>query len=177
MSGGTARAGTGDLLMMAAADNDALARVRPALDALASALAVVGRSPGDGQRMKLVNQLLCGVHIAAAAEALAFAEALGLDPRQCWETVCRGAATSFMLEDRGARMLAGDFDDVRSAADIFTKDMGLVTDAAGQVRQPAPLALAARDLFRRASASGIGRQDDAGVITDPVYRDPGQRPG
>jgi 3-hydroxyisobutyrate dehydrogenase-like beta-hydroxyacid dehydrogenase len=69
-----------------------------------------------------------------------------------------------MFSDRGARMLAGDFDDVRSAADIFTKDMGLVTEAARQHQQPAPLAGAASRLFEQASAAGLGRQDDAGVI-------------
>jgi 3-hydroxyisobutyrate dehydrogenase len=77
------------------------------IDAMAAQVATVGTKIGDGQRMKLVNQLLRGVHIAAAAEALAFAEALGLDPRTCWETVRHGAAGSFMLDDRGARMLAG----------------------------------------------------------------------
>jgi 3-hydroxyisobutyrate dehydrogenase/putative dehydrogenase len=175
VSGGTARAAAGDLLMMAAGGSDALARARPALAALASQLAVVGTRPGDGQRMKLVNQLLCGVHIAAAAEALALAGAIGLDPRQCWETLGHGAAASFMLADRGARMLAGDFGDVRSAADIFTKDMGLVTDAARRAGQPAPLAAAAGDLFGRATAAGLGRQDDAGVIR--LYQEPDPRSG
>jgi 3-hydroxyisobutyrate dehydrogenase len=175
VSGGVARAEVGELLMMAGADAAALARVRPALDALASRLTVVGPSPGDGQRMKLVNQLLCGVHIAAAAEALAFAEAIGLNPEQCWETVRQGAAMSFMLEDRGRRMLAGDFDEVRSAVDIFTKDMGLVTDAAEEIRQPAPLAQQAGNLFQRASAAGLGRQDDSSVIS-LYHQEPGRPP-
>src|SRR6202000_2984097 len=101
-------------------------------------------SPGDGQRMKLVNQLLCGVHIAAAAEALSFAESLGLDPGECWQVLRDGAAASFMFDDRGARMVAGQFGDVRSALDIFVKDMGLVTGAAGQAGADVPLAGAAR---------------------------------
>jgi 3-hydroxyisobutyrate dehydrogenase len=116
----------------------------------------VAREPGDGQKVKLVNQLLCGVHIAAAAEALAFAEAVGLDARGCWETVRGGAAASFMLDDRGARMVSGAFDDVRSALDIFVKDMGLVVDAARDSTYPAPLASVAEQLYSPAGAPGWG---------------------
>src|SRR6202000_1230548 len=101
---------------------------------------VVGPSPGDGQRMKLVNQLLCGVHIAATAEALSFAESLGLDPGECWKILRDGAAASFMFDDRGARMVAGQFDEARSALDIFVKDMGLVTGAADEAGAPGALA-------------------------------------
>ena len=94
--------------------------------------------------MKLVNQLLCGIHIAAAAEALGFAEALGLDAAVAFDVVS-GAAASFMLEDRGPRMLHGEFDQVRSALDIFVKDMGLVTGAARHATYPAPLAAATKE--------------------------------
>ena len=69
VSGGTARAASGDLLIMASGPDEPVARAQPVLSALAASVPVVGPSPGDGQRMKLVNQLLCGVHIAAAAEA------------------------------------------------------------------------------------------------------------
>ena len=97
---------------------------------------MVGEAPGDGQKVKLVNQLLCGVHIAAAAEALAFADALGLDARACWEVLRDGAAASFMLDDRGERMLDEAFEPPKSALDIFVKDMGLV-DGGGPRRRPA----------------------------------------
>ena len=107
VSGGVQRAAAGDLLVMVAGTEDAVDRTRPLLGVLASSAPVVGPAPGDGQRMKLVNQLLCGVHIAAAAEALAFAESLGLDPGECWRVLRDGAAASFMFEDRGARMVGG----------------------------------------------------------------------
>ena len=80
VSGGVRRAADGDLLIMVSGADHAVGQARPVLGALARSAPVVGPAPGDGQRMKLVNQLLCGVHIAAAAEALAFAESLGLDP-------------------------------------------------------------------------------------------------
>jgi 3-hydroxyisobutyrate dehydrogenase len=164
VSGGTARAARGDLLIMVGAAPEDVAPVAPLLDTLAREAPVVGRRPGDGQRMKLVNQLLCGVHIAAAAEALAFAEAAGLDPRACWETVRHGAAASFMLDDRGERMLADTHDDVRSALDIFVKDMGLVTATARARGFDAPLAAAAEERYRAGSAAGLGRQDDSVLI-------------
>jgi 3-hydroxyisobutyrate dehydrogenase len=112
---------------------------------------------------------LCGVHIAAAAEALSFAESLGLDPGECWKILRDGAAASFMFDDRGARMVAGQFGDVRSALDIFVKDMGLVTGAAGDADAEVPLAGAARELFQRGHDLGLGRQDDSAVIE--VLRD------
>jgi 3-hydroxyisobutyrate dehydrogenase len=169
VSGGVTRAGQGDLLILVSGAAPAVADVQPLLDALARSAPVVGSSPGDGQRLKLVNQLLCGVHIAAAAEALSFAESLGLDPGECWKILRDGAAASFMFDDRGARMVAGDFGDVRSALDIFLKDMGLVTGAAGGVGAAVPLASAARELYQRGHDQGLGRQDDSAVIE--VLRD------
>jgi 3-hydroxyisobutyrate dehydrogenase len=169
VSGGVTRAGQGDLLILVSGAAPAVADVQPLLDALARSAPVVGSSPGDGQRLKLVNQLLCGVHIAAAAEALSFAESLGLDPGECWEILRDGAAASFMFDDRGARMVAGDFGDVRSALDIFLKDMGLVTGAARGVGAAVPLASAAHELYQRGHDQGLGRQDDSAVIE--VLRD------
>jgi len=167
VSGGVERAAAGELLVMAAGAEAEIARVRPLLDALAASAPVVGAASGDGQRMKLVNQLLCGVHIVAAAEALSFAEALGLDPRAAWEVVKRGAAGSFMLDDRGARML-DEAPPVRSAVDIFVKDMGLVVEAAESVAHEPVLARVARAVFGTARDRGLGRRDDSAVIE--IYR-------
>ena len=164
VSGGTARAASGDLLIMVSGPEEPVARAAPVLSALARSAPVVGPSPGDGQRMKLVNQLLCGVHIAAAAEALAFAEALGLTAAECWRVLREGAAASFMLEDRGTRMVEGQFEPARSALDIFVKDMGLVSAAADQAGSPVPLAAAARRLYARGHDLGLGRRDDSVLI-------------
>jgi 3-hydroxyisobutyrate dehydrogenase len=163
VSGGVARAAAGDLLIMVGGPEAAVQRVRPLLDAMASRAPVVGSAPGDGQKVKLVNQLLCGVHIAAAAEALAFAEAMRLDPATTWEVVRGGAAASFMLDDRGGRMVHGS-EEVKSALDIFVKDMGLVLDAARDISYPAPLASAAEQLYLAGRRAGLGRRDDSSVI-------------
>jgi len=164
VSGGVRRAAAGDLLIMVSGADDAVGRARPLLDALARSAPVVGPAPGDGQRMKLVNQLLCGVHIAAAAEALAFAESLGLDPGSCWRVLRDGAAASFMFEDRGARMAGGEFEPPRSALDIFVKDMGLVSAAAEHTGAAAPLTAVTRRLYQEGHERGLGRMDDAALI-------------
>ena len=163
VSGGMARAAGGDLLVMVGGPQTAVERVQPLLDAMASSAPVVGSAPGDGQKVKLVNQLLCGVHIAVAAEALAFAEAMHLDPAATWEVIRGGAAASFMLDDRGQRMVHGS-DETKSALDIFVKDMGLVLDAARANSYPAPLASAAEQLYLAGRRAGLGRHDDSAVI-------------
>ena len=161
VSGGAARAADGDLLVMVGGAESDVAAARPVLDALASNAPVVGPRPGDGQRFKIVNQLLCGVHIAAAGEALALADSMGLGLRQVHEVLGTGAAASFMFGDRGARMVEGAYDDVRSALAIFVKDMGLVAEAAEEVDQQVPLATAAQQLYRRGSELGWDRRDDS----------------
>jgi 3-hydroxyisobutyrate dehydrogenase-like beta-hydroxyacid dehydrogenase len=164
VSGGVARAETGDLLVMAGGPAELFERLAPVLDALGSTVVHCGERPGDGQAVKLVNQLLCGVHIAAAAEALAYAQALGLEPAKVHDTIRHGAAASFMLDDRGSRMLTREFAEVRSALDIFVKDMGLVVEAGAAGGARTPLAQAARQLYEEGSAKGLGREDDSGVI-------------
>jgi 3-hydroxyisobutyrate dehydrogenase len=164
VSGGVARAEKGDLLIMAGGPEDLFEELRPGLGAMGSSVVHCGPHVGDGQAVKLVNQLLCGVHIAAAAEALAYAEALGLAPRFVFETIRHGAANSFMLEDRGERMLEEAFVPPKSALDIFVKDMGLVRNAAEERGFEAPLSSAALELYLAGKEAGLGTEDDSGVI-------------
>ncbi len=164
VSGGVARAERGDLLIMAGGPEDLFEELRPALGAMGSSVVHCGPRVGDGQAVKLVNQLLCGVHIAAAAESLAYAEALGLDPRFVFETIRHGAANSFMLEDRGERMLNEEFVPPKSALDIFVKDMGLVRQAAEEQGFETPLATAALEMYLAGKDAGLGAEDDSGVI-------------
>jgi 3-hydroxyisobutyrate dehydrogenase/putative dehydrogenase len=165
MSGGVARAEQGELVIMVGGPRETYDACGPLLDRLGTNVSYVGEAIGDGQALKLVNQLLAGVHIAAAAEALGLAAALGLDPRAAWEVLRHGAAGSFMLGDRGARMLDAEFEPVRSALDIFVKDMGLVVGAAKAHKLPTPLAAAAEQLYLAGSAEGLGRRDDSSLVT------------
>ncbi|MGW0709694.1 NAD(P)-dependent oxidoreductase [Streptomyces sp. NPDC002643] len=169
VSGGPVRAGDGDLLIVVGADDNALALARPVLDLLASTLTVVGRHPGDGQSLKAINQLLAGVHIAAAAEAIALARGLGLDPRTVVDSLRHGAAGSFMFGDRGPRMVETYESDiapeVKSRLDIFVKDMGIVTGIAKDAHVPVPLASAAQQLYLLGEAAGLAAHDDSSVVT------------
>lgn len=164
VSGGVVRAGQGDLLVMVGGSEDDVASVRPLLDVLASNAPAVGLHPGDGQRFKVVNQLLCGVHIAVAGEAMALADSMGLDIAQVYEVLGAGAAASFMFSDRGSRMINNEYDTPRSALDIFVKDMGIVGQAAREVNQPIPLAMAAEQIYVRGRQQGLGRKDDSIVF-------------
>ncbi|MBQ1442222.1 MAG: NAD(P)-dependent oxidoreductase [Renibacterium sp.] len=167
LSGGPGRAATGELLIVVGGDPGAREKARPVLERLAATLTVVGDRPGDGQALKTVNQLLCGVHIAAAAEALALADALGLDPERTLEALGAGAAASFMLANRGPRALQA-YDaagaEVLSRLDIFVKDLGIVAKAARAARVATPLAAAAEQLFLLGETQGLGAQDDSAVI-------------
>lgn len=164
VSGGVKGAATGTLTIMAAASPPTFEAARPVLAALGDKLFHLGDSPGQGAAAKVVNQLLCGVHIAVAAEALAFAEAAGLDPARILEVVGGSAASSWMLRDRGPRMLAQS-PPVASAVDIFVKDLALVLEAGRSARAATPLAALAHQLFLAASGRGSGGQDDSQVIT------------
>ena len=139
------------------------AAARPVLEPLGT-VREVGAEVGEGQAIKVVNQHLCAVHIVAAAEALALAGALGLDQRQVLSLVEQGAAGSFMLSDRGPRMLQGTDVDVASAIGIFVKDSGLVADAARAVAARTPLLDAARDRYLEAAEAGLTSRDDSRVI-------------
>jgi 3-hydroxyisobutyrate dehydrogenase len=167
LSGGPVRAGEGDLLIVVGAEPAVLDKVKPVLEQLASTLSIVGDRPGDGQALKTVNQLLCGVHIAAAAEALALADALGLDRERTLEALTAGAANSFMLGNRGPRALQAydeDGAEVLSRLDIFVKDLGIVGKAARSAHLAAPVAAAAEQLFLIGEAQGLGALDDSAVI-------------
>ena len=157
VSGGVTRATEGSLLVLAAAAEPADTELLSALGEVVD----VGTQVGQGQAMKMVNQVLCGVHIAAAAEALALAEAMGIDPALAWATVRKGAAASFMLDDRGRRMVAPLDGPVRSAVSLFVKDLGLVLDEARDAGLPTPLSAAAAGLFKGAADAGRATLDDS----------------
>ena len=163
VSGGVAGATAGTLTIMAAAPKAVFDRAKPLLSAMGSNLYHLGEMAGQGAAMKTVNQLLAGIHIAAAAEGLALAEREGIDPALALEILSGSAASSWMLKHRGPRMVADD-GKVTSAVDIFVKDLGLVLDAGRAAKMGLPLAAAAHQLFIAASGMGLGGRDDSQVI-------------
>ncbi|MGU3540435.1 L-threonate dehydrogenase [Methylobacterium sp. A54F] len=162
ISGGAQRAAEGALTILASGSETAFARAAPALDAMAATLYRLGDAPGQGAAFKMINQLLAGVHIAAACEAMSFAAKQGLDLSRVYEVITASAGNSWMFENRMPHVLEGDYTP-RSAIDIFVKDLGIVQDMARAERFPVPVAAAALQMFLAASGAGMGRDDDASV--------------
>ncbi|MBI1218476.1 MAG: NAD-binding protein [Rhodobacteraceae bacterium] len=162
ISGGAARATSGELTIMGSGAPEVFATVRPVLEAIAAKVYELGPEPGTGAAFKIVNQLLAGVHIAAACEAMTFAKAMGLDLARVYEVITASAGNSWMFENRVPHILDGDYAP-RSAVNIFTKDLGIVTDIGRATSFPTPIAATALQLFVMTAAAGMGRDDDASV--------------
>ncbi|WP_020185038.1 L-threonate dehydrogenase [Methylopila sp. 73B] len=162
ISGGAQRAAEGALTILASGSPETFAAARPALDAMAAKLYELGDATGVGAAFKMVNQLLAGVHIAAACEAITFAKRFDLDIAKVYEVITASAGNSWMFENRIPHVLDGDYSP-RSAIDIFVKDLGIVADMSRATKFPTPMAGAGLQLFLMSAAAGMGRDDDASV--------------
>ncbi len=163
ISGGAAKAASGQMTMMTSARPEAYAAANEVLDAMAGKVYRLGDKAGAGSKVKIINQLLAGVHIAAAAEAMALGLREGVEPAALYEVITHSAGNSWMFENRMAHVVAGDYTPL-SAVDIFVKDLGLVLDTARASKFPLPLAATAHQMFMQASTAGFGREDDSAVI-------------
>ncbi len=162
ISGGSVKAAQGKISVLASGTADAFSAAQPALDAMAEKVFTLGDAAGPGSAMKSVNQLLAGVHIAAAAEAITFGLSQGVDAKTTVEVISQCAGTSWMFENRGPHIADGDYTP-HSAVDIFVKDLGIVCDIAHSSKFPTPLSAAALQQFLAAAGSGLGREDDSAV--------------
>ena len=163
ISGGAAKAASGQMTMMTAGRAAAYARCGGALEAMAAQVYKLGDRAGAGSKVKIINQLLAGVHIAAAAEAMALGLREGVDAAALIEVITHSAGNSWMFENRMAHVLAGDYTPL-SAVDIFVKDLGLVLDMARASKFPLPLSSTAHQMFMQASTAGFAKEDDSAVI-------------
>lgn len=163
VSGGVAGAKGAGLTIMAAGPSATFAAAKPVLEALGDKIFHVGERPGQGAVVKTVNQLLCGVHIAVVAEAFSLAARVGVDLNVMLQILSGSSASSWMLKDRGPRMLQTN-PEVTSAVDIFVKDLGIVLEAGRETRAALPLAALAHQLFLATSGRGDGAADDSQVI-------------
>ena len=163
ISGGAAKAASGQMTMMTSARPEAYAAAEAVLNAMAGKVYRLGEKAGAGSKVKIINQLLAGVHIAAAAEAMALGLREGVEPAALYEVITHSAGNSWMFENRMAHVVAGDYTPL-SAVDIFVKDLGLVLDTARASKFPLPLAATAHQMFMQASTAGFGREDDSAVI-------------
>lgn len=163
ISGGAAKAKSGELSVMASGTGEAFSYAQPVLDAMAAKVYCLGDAPGVGSSMKLVNQLLAGVHIATAAEAMALGIRMGLDPEVIYEVITHSAGNSWMFENRVPHILSGDYTPL-SAVDIFIKDLNIVHQTGRELALATPVASSALQQFTAASGAGFGREDDSAVI-------------
>ena len=163
ISGGAAKAASGQMTVMSSARPEAYARADAVLDAMAGKVYRLGDRAGAGSKVKIINQLLAGVHIAAAAEAMALGLREGVDADALYEVITHSAGNSWMFENRMAHVLAGDYTPL-SAVDIFVKDLGLVLDTARASKFPLPLSATAHQMFMQASTAGFAKEDDSAVI-------------
>jgi L-threonate 2-dehydrogenase len=163
ISGGRVGAESGSLTVMASGSERAFAAAEPALAAMAGKVYRLGAEPGIGSTVKMVNQLLAGVHIAAACEAMALGVRAGADAATLYEVISNSAGNSWMFTNRVPHVLARDFTPL-SAVEIFVKDLGIVLDTGRDLRFPLPVAAASHQQFLAAAAAGFGREDDSAVI-------------
>ena len=163
ISGGAAKAASGEMTIMSAGSPAAYAKAEPLLNAMAAKVYRLGDSAGAGSKVKIINQLLAGVHIAAAAEAMALGLREGVDPAALYDVITHSAGNSWMFENRMAHVLAADYTPL-SAVDIFVKDLGLVLDMARASKFPLPLSSTAHQMFMQASTAGYAKEDDSAVI-------------
>ena len=163
ISGGAAKAASGEMTMMTAGTPGAYAKAGGALEAMAAKVYKLGDQAGNGSKVKIINQLLAGVHIAAAAEAMALGLREGVKAEDIYEVITHSAGNSWMFENRMAHVLAADYTPL-SAVDIFVKDLGLVLDTARASKFPLPLSATAHQMFMQASTAGYAKEDDSAVI-------------
>ena len=142
ISGGAVKAAAGQLSVMGSGTPEAFARARPFLDAVAEKVFELGDEAGPGSTMKMVNQLLAGVHIATAMEALALGIRSGLDAHTVFEVITASAGNSWMFENRVPHVLDNDYAP-KSAVDIFVKDLGIVLETGKREGFPLPVSAAA----------------------------------
>ena len=163
VSGGAKKAAEGQMTMMASGRPEAFAAAGGLLETFTGKVYRLGDRAGPGSTVKMVNQHLAGVHIAAACEAMALGIRAGADPRQLYEVICNSAGMSWMFQNRVPHILEGDYTPL-SAVNIFVKDLGIVLDASRKLAFPLPLAASAHQLYLATAAMGHGGEDDSAVV-------------
>ena len=163
VSGGVVGATAASLAVMASGPAAAFEIAQPVLDSIGGNVFNLGEENGNGSAVKVINQLLCGVHIASMAEAIALGVKAGIDSQQLYDVITKSAGNSWMFENRAPHMIQNDYTP-HSAVDIFVKDLGIVMGTGKDNKFPLPLASTALQLFTMASAAGFGRMDDSAVV-------------
>ena len=163
MSGGPVRASSGTMSLMVACPQTVFAQNAELLNALSSKLFNISEKPGDAARTKLVNNLLAGINLVGAAEALALAQKLGLDATKTLDVIEQSSGQSWIGSDRMRRALANDYAP-RAHVTLLEKDTRLALECARAAGFVGPLGAAASNVFALAHAAGLAAEDDAAVF-------------
>lgn len=163
VSGGAARAAKGEMTIMGSGVPEAFEKAKAVLEAIAAKVYRLGDAVGPGSKVKMINQLLAGVHIASACEAMALGIKAGVDPKVLYEVISNSAGSSWMFQNRVPHILDGDYTPL-SAVNIFVKDLGIVLDSARRMTFPLPITASAHQLYLAAAAHGHGYEDDSSVV-------------
>ncbi|MCE2501120.1 MAG: NAD(P)-dependent oxidoreductase [Dehalococcoidia bacterium] len=163
ISGGTERATDGSLTIMVGGPTEAYAKAQPAFDVMGAVVRHVGPT-GSGTAAKLVNQLLVGVHMVAAAEAMLLGAKSGADPALVFELVNSGWGQSFLLGRNAPAMLDRDFEGTRTQLRVFLKDLGLIQEMARDLDTPIAAGDLAYRLLAEAVEQGLGDLDSAAIV-------------
>lgn len=163
VSGGTVGAEAGALTVMASGCKKAFKAANLALEAIAGKVYRLGDDVGIGSTVKMINQLLAGVHIAVAGEAMALGTRAGADPQTLYDVISNSAGSSWMFQNRVPHMIEGDYTPL-SSLNIFVKDLGIVLDYGKEARFPLPLTAAAHQMYMMGAAAGMGEDDDSSIV-------------
>ncbi|KAJ6037194.1 hypothetical protein N7540_001473 [Penicillium herquei] len=166
VSGGAKRAADGTLSIMAGAPEAALESGRFLLETMSDSnkLYLVPGGIGAGSNMKMVHQVLAGIHILGAGEAMGFAAQLGLDATRTADAIKASNSWSWMHENRLQRLLEEDWHPGASALTIILKDVGIITTSARQNQFPTPLCSTAEQVYLSALLQGYGPVDDSSMV-------------
>ena len=163
VSGGDARAVSGELTIMVGGAGTDFERARPLFDIMGATVTHVGTRNGDGQVCKVANQIIVGISVCAVAEALVFAEKAGADPGRVRDALLGGAANSFILDNHGGRMLERRFEPGFKAG-LQRKDLGLAVEACKDLGLYLPAATSAWQMYNSVVATGDGDLDHISVL-------------
>lgn len=163
MSGGPVRARDGSMSLLLAGAAPVVARHAGLLADLSNQVVALGERLGDGARTKLVNNLLAGINLVGAAEAMALADSLGLDPARTLDVIERSSGQSWIGSDRLPRALSGDLAP-RAHMTLLTKDTRLACEAAAAAGFQGPLGERVASVFRMACEGGLSELDDAAML-------------
>ena len=162
VSGGTSRAEEGTLTFMVGGDEEAMRNSEDVLQAMGQHIYHVGKV-GQGQAVKIINQILVSANIISVAEAMVMAKKLGLNLPKLVDIISNSGGDSSVFRIMAPLMIAGDFT-ARAAVNLLTKDTGIIMKTGLELEVPLPISSISYQMWRMAEARGLGQQDASALV-------------